>query len=468
MGGALGRYRILKHLNRGGMADVHIAKARSVGGLDQIVVLKTIRPDVAADAGFVEMFVNEAKLAVQLNHPNIARTYELGRIDGTHFIAMELIEGRDLRAILDRAAARGVELPVPLALQIVSEVCEGLDYAHRKTDLTGKSLHIVHRDVSPQNVLVSYEGEVKLIDFGIARAATQALESREGQLKGKYGYMSPEQMMGKKVDARSDVFAAGALLYELLTGERLFDGASDASVIDKVRHAEVFPPRVMLPTLSPATEAVVLGALALEPDERYGSASDMREALVEVMLLEGGQPGKRELRTLMAELFDDDPIKDLRSLEQARQIGGMTEESPPTETTETTEITERHRVKRNAPLGGSEPTEILPVPERSRRRELIILAAAVVAAGSLIVASWFITRKPAPPSHGGLVVLSTPAAAQVSIDGGAVGTTPFSASSRPGGTHAIGLHLPGYAPIQETVQIAPDKVVELRYTLRAQ
>lgn len=468
--GRLGRYVILKHLNRGGMADVYLAKAAGFGGIDQIVVLKTIRSEVATDTSFVDMFVNEAKLAVLLDHPNIAHTYELGRIDGVHFIAMEFIQGRDLRAVLDRLASSSKPLPMELALYIVAEVCEGLDYAHRKADLTGKSLQIVHRDVSPHNVLISYDGEIKLIDFGVARAATQALESREGQLKGKYGYMSPEQMRAERVDGRSDVFSAGVVLYELLTGERLYDGASDASVIDKVRNAEVFPPRVMVPRIGVAAENVVLQALAFDRDVRFGSASDMREAIVEVLLTQGLQPSQRDLRALMQDLFAEDHTRDLRWLEQARQIGVMAEPTAPEPSPglETTEITSRKRVERSPVFDGSEPTEILPVPEHRWRREIWILATAVVAAVSLVLASWVMTRKSAPAPQGGLVVLSTPADAEVLIDGTKVGTTPFSSSAIGGGAHSITVRRTGYASISETVQIAPHKVVELRYTMRAQ
>lgn len=324
----LGKYMLLDRINHGGMADVFLAKAFGFGGANQIIAIKSIRPEISEDPNFVEMFINEAKLTVLLTHANIAQVFELGRTDLSYYIAMEYVPGCDLRAIVDRCKHRALPLPFHLVLTITAQILEGLDYAHRKKDPTGVPLHIVHQDVSPHNVLVGYEGEVKLIDFGIAKAATHASQGQSGVLKGKYGYMSPEQVVGKSLDARSDIFSTGVLLYELLTQQRLFDGASDFSILAKVRHAEIYPPTSLNPMIPDAIEAIVLRALSLDPDRRYQTASEMHDAVVETMLREYGQPLPRELAHLMASLFPEEIQANARLLEKARQINRLTDISP--------------------------------------------------------------------------------------------------------------------------------------------
>lgn len=336
-----GKYLLLERINQGGMAEVYLAKAFGYGGTDQLIAVKRIRPEVSADPSFVEMFVNEAKLAVMLSHANIAHVFELGKTGDHYYIAMEYVAGRDLRALIARANLQGIQLPEHLVLYIVAGMLEGLDFAHRKTDPTGKPFDIVHRDVSPHNVLISYAGEVKLIDFGIAKFSTSALHlvggrtptralsgaashspetnaSQSGVLKGKYGYMAPEQVMGKTVDARTDVFATGIVLYELLTQRRLFEGTSDFSILEKVRNAEVYPPSFLEPRIPFELEQVVLRALAVDPEERYPTASDMHDAVVEVMLRTYGQPTPRELANLTRSLFAAEYKHDLGLLEHAR------------------------------------------------------------------------------------------------------------------------------------------------------
>jgi serine/threonine protein kinase len=325
----LGNYLLVERLNQGGMADVFLAKTFGYSGADQIVALKCIRPEIAEDPAFIRMFVDEAKLAALLDHANIAQTYELGHIDSTYFISMEWVIGRDLRAVIDRARARTVDVPTSVILQVIACVCEGLDYAHRKTDPAGTPLNIVHRDVSPHNILVSYSGEVKLIDFGIAKASTQVTLSQSGVLKGKHGYMSPEQVRGVPVDRRSDIFATGVLFWEMLTSERLFPGSSDFSVLEKVRHAEVYPPTLIKPATHPEIEGVILRALAREPDQRFPSASDMRDAIVEIILKRCGHPSQREVARLMHHLFASEHEESQQMLERARRYVEMPDDAPP-------------------------------------------------------------------------------------------------------------------------------------------
>lgn len=320
----LGKYLLVESINQGGMADIFLAKTFGYEGADRLFALKCIRSDIALDKNFVSMFIDEAKLTVQLDHVNIARTYDLGRIRDTYFIAMEHVAGRDLRAILDRANATGEgRVAYGIVLSIIDQVLEALDYAHRKADMTGVPLRIVHRDVSPHNVIISYSGEVKLIDFGIAKATTQVSRQGTGELRGKYGYMSPEQVRGDSVDLRSDIFAAGALLYELITGQRLFSGASDLSILDKVRYCEVYPPSVIMRSVPRDLERVVLRALDPVPGRRYQSASDMRDAAVEVMLRRYGYTAQRDVAAFMAELFRPEIEKNRVMIERADGIAVM-------------------------------------------------------------------------------------------------------------------------------------------------
>lgn len=274
-----GRYLLLERISVGGMAEVFKAKAFGIGGFEKIVAIKRILPTIAEDKQFIEMFIDEAKIVGQLNHANICQVFELGKIGDSHFIAMEFIWGKDLLQIQNRFRKLRQIMPIPMAAYIMSKVLEGLDYAHKKTDDQGRPLNIIHRDVSPQNILISYEGAIKLIDFGIAKAAYRQTRTQAGILKGKFGYMSPEQVRGLPIDHRSDIFAAGTVLYELITGEKLFYGESDFSTLEKVRKAEVIPPSRLNSKIPKELEEIVMKALAREPEDRWQWASEMQEAL---------------------------------------------------------------------------------------------------------------------------------------------------------------------------------------------
>jgi hypothetical protein len=301
-----GKYCLLDRINIGGMAEVWRAKALGETGFEKLVAIKRILPNIAEDDEFISMFIDEAKIAVQLTHDNIAQVFDLGRIGDSYFIAMEYVAGRDLKAIFDRGRNRGEPAPIPLTCYAIAKMCEGLDYAHRKRDAAGRELHIVHRDVSPQNCLVSYEGEVKVIDFGIAKAANKASQTQAGILKGKFGYMSPEQVRGLPLDQRSDVFSAGIVLYEMLTGERLFTGESDFSVLEKVRQADILPPTKYNRRIPEGLEKIVLTALAKDPDERYPYASDLADALRRYAVTSDAVFSRRDLMQSMKSTFAED------------------------------------------------------------------------------------------------------------------------------------------------------------------
>jgi len=302
------------------MAEVWRGKTFGAGGFERLVAIKRILPNIAEDEEFITMFIDEAKISVQLAHANIAQIYELGQISNSYFIAMEYIPGKDMRAIFDRCRKKGEPAPIPLVAYCVAKMCEGLDYAHRKKDQMGRDLNIVHRDISPQNILISFEGEVKVIDFGIAKAAGKATKTQAGILKGKFGYMSPEQIRGLPLDRRSDVFAIGVCLYEMLTGERLFVGESDFSVLEKVRKAEVAPPSTYNRKIPEQLEKIVLRALAKDVDERYQYASELGDDLQRFLITSDTIFGRKDLMQYMKSTFAEDVEREKQRLAEYSTI----------------------------------------------------------------------------------------------------------------------------------------------------
>jgi eukaryotic-like serine/threonine-protein kinase len=298
-----GKYYLLERINVGGMAEVFKAKTVGVEGFERIVALKRILPSIAEDEEFITMFIDEAKIAVQLQHANIAQIFDLGKVDDSYFIALEYVNGRDLRGIFDDLRKRGERMPMAQACYFTMQLCEGLDYAHNKRDVQGRDLNLVHRDVSPQNVLLGYDGEVKLIDFGIAKAAGKASKTQAGILKGKFGYMSPEQVRGLPIDRRSDIFALGIVLYEMLTGERLFIGESDFSTLEKVRNVEIIPPSSFNAEIPEKLERIVLKALEKNVEDRYQNAIDLHDDLQLFMHSVGQFASRKDLSAWMKRTF---------------------------------------------------------------------------------------------------------------------------------------------------------------------
>jgi serine/threonine protein kinase len=299
-----GPYRLLRRIAVGGMAEVFRAKRTGVEGFEKVVAVKRILPHLSDNKEFVDMFIDEAKMVAGLTHPNIVQIFDLGKIDRTYFIAMDYVHGRDLRTIMRRAREKGLRIPLDLSLLIVSRVCSALEFAHRKKDERGVPMQIVHRDVSPQNILISFEGEVKLTDFGIAKAATKATITDAGALRGKLLYMSPEQAWGKPMDRRSDVFSLGIVFYEMVTDQKPFLASSERSILETVRECRVAPPSEVNPRIPEKLERVVMKALARDVDERYQDAAEMYRDL-ERVLHERQPPTSAELSRFMEVLFDD-------------------------------------------------------------------------------------------------------------------------------------------------------------------
>jgi hypothetical protein len=279
-----GKFFLLQRLAVGGMAEIFRARVPGAGGFEKELVVKRILPARAQDEGFIKMLVNEAKLTVQLTHSNITQVYECGTIDGNYFISMELVNGTSMKEMMQAFSRAGATITPEQAIYLVLQLLQGLDYAHRKTDGQGNPLSIVHCDVSPDNALVSWEGEVKLLDFGIARAATGLSNYKEGMLMGKLGYVAPEQAAIEKTwDHRVDLFAAGIILYELLTKQKPFPRATDVESLVQARKAKVVPPTSIDPRLPKEIDAIVRKALAYDPEKRYPDARTFAEALVDVL-----------------------------------------------------------------------------------------------------------------------------------------------------------------------------------------
>lgn len=315
-----GKYMLLERVNVGGMAEVFKAKTFGVAGFERILAIKRILPSLVEDQEFIHMFIDEARIAVQLNHTNIAQIYELGKQGLHYYIAMEYLPSRDLRGILDRLRSGGQLMPIAQAAYITAKICEGLDYAHRRRDPSGQPMNIVHRDVSPQNVLVTYEGDIKVIDFGIAKAANRASKTQAGVLKGKFGYMSPEQVRGLPIDRRSDIFAVGVLLYEMVTGERLFIAESDFSTLERVRNAEVIPPSMFNKKVTPELEQVVLRSLAREAEDRYQWASDLAEDLQRFLIEDRTIFNPKRLAAYMKEAYAVEIAEERAKMEEFLSI----------------------------------------------------------------------------------------------------------------------------------------------------
>jgi eukaryotic-like serine/threonine-protein kinase len=341
-----GRFVLLDRIAVGGMAEVYVAIRRG-DPAEKLYALKRILPSLAEDEGFITMFLDEARLVVQLDHPAIVAIHELGKQGEGYYIAMDYVAGRDLRALLDRCRVAREPLPVPFAAAIAARIADALDHAHRKRDARGEALRVVHRDVSPANVLLAFDGSVRILDFGIAQAAIRT-RHEDTVLRGKFGYMSPEMVRGQPVDRRSDVFALGAVLHEMLTGERLFTGTSELATLEAVRAAAVPPPSGKRPGLPAGLDAVVLRALAREPEDRHAWASDLRDALLPYAA--GGDPPA--LARLMARRFPADLRAELDRLDRLRA-----EPLPraPAAIPEATQVIDLH-----APPGASDREEALP------------------------------------------------------------------------------------------------------------
>jgi len=297
------RYRPLYKLDSGGMAEVYVAQAESMAGFKKKVAIKRILPELLKDERFVRMFLDEARLSLHLNHANIVQVFDIGKSSSTYFIVMEFVEGVNLKKVLQYFTRKRTLIPVQVTIWLLNEILKGLDYAHSLTDAeSGAALGLVHRDISPPNILVSWNGEVKLVDFGLAKATTQLETTDPGVVKGKFSYLCPEAASGQEVDHRADIFAVGILAYELLTGRRLFLGESDFKTVELVRAAQIPSITKQNPDVTPELDRILLKALARDPADRYQHAHDFADDLLAFLFSRSLKVSVRDVKALLAPL----------------------------------------------------------------------------------------------------------------------------------------------------------------------
>lgn len=366
-----GKYALSGLIARGGMAEVYRARAREAPAgpaAAKILAIKVMRPQLAREARFVDMFHREGQLALLLRNRCIVETVEIGKIEGRHYIAMEYIGGRDLTQVLRRCQETNQRIPVPHAVYIAARIAEGLHFAHTLVDGDGRPLNIVNRDVSPSNVRLSYDGDVKLLDFGIAQALMK-FTSEIGVLKGKFSYMSPEQIRGMPLDARTDVFSAGIILHEMLTTEKLFRGDTEFALMEKVRKAEVPPPSNFNRRVTPELDAIVQKALARDVADRYQSAAALAAELDG--LIAGYRFDPKELRQFMRQLFRKEYAKELEDTAPVESKPITEPSRPPGAPGTATQAGNQTGPTAPAPRPARPASEATPTPPSVRRNQPI-------------------------------------------------------------------------------------------------
>lgn len=302
----VGQYYLMEKIAQGGMAEIFKGLSYDVHGIKKTVCIKKILAHIAASEEFIDSLIDEAKIAVKLVHGNIAQTYDLGKVGEDYFMVMEFVDGKSLSQINKRCLAKGDMIPIEHLVHFIAEVLNGLDYIHRRTDEKGIPLHIVHRDMSPQNIMVSYSGTVKIIDFGIAKSGFKVGATDAGILKGKFAYMSPEQAYGDTIDHRSDIFSAGIMLHEMLVGKRLFKASDSRETIRNVRKAKISPPSSLRPEIPDELDRIVMKSLAKDRRYRYAQASEMRDDLIKFLHANYPEFRVSDMEEFVQGLFKDD------------------------------------------------------------------------------------------------------------------------------------------------------------------
>ena len=484
----IGRYRLVRLVARGGMGELWLATVDGVGGWRRRVALKRVLPDLEGDDEFLARFIDEARIAAGLSHGNIVPVFDMGEADGELYLAMEYVDGSDLRRILKTLAADGDRMPERIALFIAAELCAGLGYAHDKRDEHGVPQRIVHRDVSPSNVLVSRAGDVRLVDFGIASARDRLGKTVTGQLRGKFAYMSPEQASGRTVDRRSDLFSVGVLVFEMLTGVRPFEGDGDLETLARVQRGERASFAELRPDLGEDVAAVVERALSVDAAERYDRAEALqRDLLALAYAIDGpvtvgdvaswiddrlsddpvfaahGRPGGATLDDLLNAQLDGESLTPSGALTGSGRYQGPISTSGRSVTGSTAPGIEggpspssSGRIR----IGGSGDHTVtrasVPLSRAARRRRRWALA--VAAAGVLaVVGAW--------STSGRLEVRTTPPGATVYLDDVELGRSPITAD-RIRGSHEVTIDLVGHVALTRSVTVRRGRTVRVEETLR--
>lgn len=448
-----GKYLLLKKIAVGGMAEIFLAKQASLGGFEKLVVIKRILPEYAKDQEFVRMFLDEARLVASMQHPNVVQVFDLDKVGESIYIAMEYIPGQDLNHLLKACRRAGKLLPPALLARIMAGACEGLHHAHTLKDARGAPLNLVHRDVTPSNLLVAYEGATKVLDFGVAKAESQLSKTAAGRLKGKFPYLAPEQINLQPLDARVDVWSLGVVLWESLTGKRLFHADNELGIVKAILEGPLPRPTEVEPKTPPGLDAVTMRALQRDRDKRYPSAQAMQRDLE--ALLRGA---KRPVTTLEVSAF----LKELFQGEYAayRQLLLEVADATPERLADLVGSTAPNSspgTGSNGSISGAHSQPGVAVP--ARRSRAAVAGGAVAALLALAAALFFALRPPAVTS-GNLEVGSDPAGATVLLDGlSRVERTPAKLAGLPLGKHEVRVELEGRQPRTATVELTAERPV---------
>ncbi|MDO9280482.1 MAG: serine/threonine-protein kinase, partial [Pseudomonadota bacterium] len=456
----------------GGMAEIFKAKTFGHGGFENLLVIKRILSHLSDNEQFVRMFMDEAKVSALLQHSNIVRIYDFARIRDNYFIAMECVEGKDVKLILRKLAERRKLLPREFAVYIAMEAAKGLDYAHKHTTRQGQPLGIVHRDVSPSNLLVSYGGDIKVADFGIVKAANCAEDTDAGMLKGKFEYMSPEQASGKELDRRSDIFSLGIILHEMLTGRRLFKSDDELKTLARIKAGDVDPPSTLNPAVPARLDEIVMRALAKDAGDRYQDARELHADLLEFLYPASPDLTQQSLAHFMSELFADEVNQERIRLEDGTRLALALHESGQSVELEPDWEEESPSTRTR---GGTTVTQ--EAPPASKVPYVVAVLALLLSLGT---AGFFLTRperEPAPvvtveaaaaPSTGSVQLKVGPVEGLVLVDGvlSGEGTDVTIAELAPGAEHTVEVTAEGYAPFKETVTVAAGERVRLQVNLQ--
>ncbi len=473
-GSMVARYSLLAKIATGGMAEIWLADQAGLQGFKKLIVIKRILESYSQNADFVSMFLDEARIAAQLNHPNVVQIFDLGEHAGAYYIAMEYLPGENLSAVVRTGIKKGQPLPLTLAARVMSGAAAGLGHAHNKLGGDGKKLGVVHRDVSPQNLIITLDGNVKVVDFGVARAANRATQTTDGHIKGKIAYMSPEQAAGTMVDSRSDVFGLGVILFEVTTGTRFYESREMPHMIAMLCGAGPLPTALERnPAVPEALSKIIDISLSRDPSKRYASGNELHDALEGWLHTQPETVGPGAVETYLKGLFGEQWGKRAEFIESARS-GGLTPSG----------IRKSLKRETDVSMPGNTSPELAAIPPQSNKGFLaMVLGAGFVLVGLLAGGVWWVQSNrtqttatvvelptvPAAPARPAVVWVETePAGAQVTVDGVARGAAPIDVAGLSVGEHEVVAKLEGRQQASRKISIqGPGERVQLMLTLPA-
>jgi hypothetical protein len=467
---AFGKYYLVDRIAVGGMAEIFRAKTFGEGGFENTVVIKRILGHMSENEQFIQMFLDEAKVTALLQHTNIVRIWDFGKISSNYFLAMDCVDGKDVKQILRKLAERKKLLPREFAVYVALEAAKGLDFAHKKTTPAGQPLHIVHRDISPSNLLVSYSGEVKVADFGIVQASNVNETTAQGTLKGKFEYMSPEQACGKELDRRSDILSLGIILWEMLTGRRLNKTDNEMKTLERVKLATYDPPSTVNPAVPARLDEIVMRALDRDPSARYQDAREFHADLLEFLYPASPDLTQQSLAHFMAELFADDIAAERTRLAENTRLALALHEAAVS--------VELEPEWEEAPSAGKAVGRGRPGPPSTRGPVLAVGLAGLIAIGAAVaaVATWVATREEAPPPQapaaptvGVVRVTVAPGGGRVLLDGKVFGEGPevVLPAVSPDASHTLRVEKDGFTAFEEKISVQAGETLRMPVTLQA-